>query len=52
MVANCGFKVGNGFNTPFWEGIWLDDLVLKDMYLDLFLASSLKKVFVAGMGVE
>lgn len=49
IVSFCGFKVGNGFNTHFWEANWLEDSILKDVYLDLYLASSLNKVSVAGI---
>ncbi|XP_058773193.1 uncharacterized protein LOC131647299 [Vicia villosa] len=50
IVSNCKFIVGNGFNTPFWESCWWNNGILKEVFPDLFLASSLKKVSVAVMG--
>ncbi|XP_058732778.1 uncharacterized protein LOC131604350 [Vicia villosa] len=49
-VSYCCFKVGNGFNTPFWEASWLDNSILMKTSSKLFSASSLKKVLVAAMG--
>src|ERR1051325_4083212 len=46
---NCKFDLGKGFTTSFWEARWMDDMCLKDSFPDLFMASVLKKVAVAGM---
>ncbi|XP_058733972.1 uncharacterized protein LOC131605656 [Vicia villosa] len=48
--SNCSFVVGNGFTTPFWEVVWLNNISLKDFFPDLFELSTLKKVSVAAMG--
>ncbi|XP_058741567.1 uncharacterized protein LOC131613943 [Vicia villosa] len=50
FIENCCFKVGNGFNTPFWEVCWLNDICLSDAFPELFAISLLKKVSVAVMG--
>ncbi|XP_058757153.1 uncharacterized protein LOC131630385 [Vicia villosa] len=42
--------VGNGFNSPFWESCWWNNCILREVFPELFLASSLKKVLVAVMG--
>ncbi|XP_058733701.1 uncharacterized protein LOC131605347 [Vicia villosa] len=44
------FLTHNGFNTPFWEANWLEGMVLKDEFPDLFEVSRLKGVSVAAMG--
>ncbi|XP_058726315.1 uncharacterized protein LOC131597648 [Vicia villosa] len=49
-VVACGrFNIHDGFNTPFWEAIWLEDKALKEVYPDLFLVSRLKFVSVGAM---
>ncbi|XP_058782871.1 uncharacterized protein LOC131657498 [Vicia villosa] len=50
FVERCCFKVGNGFNTPFWEVAWLNDDCLSEVFPELFAISLLKNVSVAGMG--
>ncbi|XP_058783528.1 ribonuclease 3-like protein 3 [Vicia villosa] len=50
FVSCINFKVHNGFNTLFWESIWLDDSALKECFPDLYQASLLKNVLVAAMG--
>ncbi|XP_058760886.1 uncharacterized protein LOC131634255 [Vicia villosa] len=50
IVACCNYVVHNGFNTPFWESRWIEGIILKEEYPNLFLASCLKRVSVAAMG--
>ncbi|CAI8603269.1 unnamed protein product [Vicia faba] len=49
-VSNSRFHIRNGFTTPFWEAKWIDDNPLTEIFPDLFAASCLKRVSVAGMG--
>ncbi|XP_058727043.1 uncharacterized protein LOC131598463 [Vicia villosa] len=46
IVSNCRFTIGNGYNTPFLETCWLENVILKEAFPVLFSASSLKKVSV------
>ncbi|XP_058758054.1 uncharacterized protein LOC131631277 [Vicia villosa] len=50
LVENCRFTIHDGFKTPFWEAKWLDNMVLKEFFPDLFKVSCLKNVSVAAMG--
>ncbi|XP_058765341.1 uncharacterized protein LOC131638809 [Vicia villosa] len=50
-IASCSkFIVHKGYNTPFWESIWLEGTTLKNCFPDLFHESRLKNVSVAAMG--
>lgn len=51
IVSFCDFKVGNGFNTRFWEAKWFEDNILRDAYPNLYLEYSFKKVSVAEWGM-
>ncbi|XP_058742108.1 uncharacterized protein LOC131614555 [Vicia villosa] len=44
------YCVGNGFSTPFWEACGLNNASLMEVFPDLYVVSSLKKVSVAAMG--
>ncbi|XP_058783702.1 uncharacterized protein LOC131658424 [Vicia villosa] len=50
FLENSCFIVGNGFNTPFWEVCWLNDVCLSEAFPELFEISLLKNVSVAVMG--
>ncbi|XP_058726606.1 uncharacterized protein LOC131597964 [Vicia villosa] len=50
VVEKCSFTIHDGYKTPFWEARWLEDIVLKDHFPELYKASSLKHVSVAAMG--
>lgn len=50
IVGGCKFIIHNGFHTPFWYAIWLDDTPLHETFPVLFGLSSLKNVSVAAMG--
>ncbi|XP_058740932.1 uncharacterized protein LOC131613262 [Vicia villosa] len=50
IVEGCRFVVHNGYNTHFWEANWWGGNILKDVFPDLYEASSLKGVLVAIMG--
>lgn len=50
IVENSRFIIHNGFNTPFWESTWLEDIFLKELFLNLFKSSYLKKVSVEEKG--
>lgn len=51
IVSNTRFIIRNGFiTTPFLEAKWIEYNSLKEIFLDLFSASCLKIVSVAGMG--
>ncbi|XP_058776551.1 uncharacterized protein LOC131650861 [Vicia villosa] len=50
-IVNCfHFDVHNGYTTPFWESIWLDEESLKNAFSELFESSRLKGVSVGAMG--
>lgn len=50
LVSNFRFKVENDFNTPFRKALWLGDSSLMEVFPELFLVSSVKKVSIAAMG--
>ncbi|XP_058776004.1 uncharacterized protein LOC131650310 [Vicia villosa] len=50
IAAKSRNIIQNDFSTPFWEAKWIEDVILKEVYPDLFLAYSLKGVSIAGMG--
>ncbi|XP_058759067.1 uncharacterized protein LOC131632311 [Vicia villosa] len=49
IVAYSRFSIHNGFNTPFWEAMWLEDFTLKEAFPELYKISRLKNVSVAAM---
>ncbi|GJR46898.1 RNA-directed DNA polymerase, eukaryota [Tanacetum coccineum] len=40
-------KVGNGFNTRFWEDLWKGEVVLKDLFPRLYALETMKNISVA-----
>ncbi|XP_058750806.1 uncharacterized protein LOC131623814 [Vicia villosa] len=51
-IVNCSrVFIHNGYNSSFWDSIWLEgDIPLKVEFPELFKESLLKNVSVAGMG--
>jgi hypothetical protein len=41
------FEVGDGFKIRFWHGMWREDMVLEEAFLDLFGIACAKEAFVA-----
>ncbi|XP_058747172.1 uncharacterized protein LOC131620179 [Vicia villosa] len=50
FLSSCRFLLRNGYNIPFWDVMWLNGLILKEVFSNLYEASSLKMVLVAAMG--
>ncbi|XP_058775852.1 uncharacterized protein LOC131650140 [Vicia villosa] len=50
FVSSCMFLLRNGYNIPFWDVMWMNGLILKEVFPNLYEASSLKMVSVAAMG--
>ena len=44
------FEVGNGLNTPFWQGNWISNWPLAESFSDLFQASKKKGATVMDVG--
>lgn len=35
MVGNLLYALGNGDIIPFWESVWLGDIILKEAFYDI-----------------
>lgn len=50
-IVDCSrFTIHNGFNTPFWEGLWLGGSSLKGDFTELIKAPRLKMVSMETIG--